>query len=254
MEAMLEATARAEDRHFWFTGMRRHAKRMLDTALAGRTVRLIVDCGAGTGRNLEWLARYGPVAGVERSPVGLRLSGARRRRLVQGTVTALPFADASADVATSFDVLYCLDDASEERAIAEMWRILKPGGVVLVNAAALDVLRGSHSTLTHEVRRYTRTRLAARLERAGFQIERLTYTNMATFPITLAVRLADRLTGRDQTASDAEFSIPPAPVNAALDAALAIEAGIARFVNLPIGSSVMALARKPSSGPSALQR
>jgi hypothetical protein len=77
---------------------------------------------------------------------------------------------------------------------------------------------------------------------------------MATFPITLAVRLADRLTGRDQTASDAEFSIPPAPVNAALDAALAIEAGIARFVNLPIGSSVMALARKPSSGPSALQR
>src|SRR5262249_41867806 len=162
---------------------------------SGRTVRLIIDCGAGTGRNLDWLADYGPAFGVERSPVGLRLSGTRRRRLVQGTVTALPFADASADGATAFRVLYCPRASREERAIAELWRTLKPGGVVLVNAAALDVLRGSHSTLTHEVRRYTRTRLAARLERAGFTIDRLTYTNMATFPITLAVRMADRMTG-----------------------------------------------------------
>jgi SAM-dependent methyltransferase len=244
MERMLEATARAEDRHFWFTGMRRHARRLLDTALAGQRVRLIVDCGAGTGRNLDWLAGYGMAVGVERSSTGLQLSQTRRGRLVQGTVTALPFADGVADVATSFDVLYCLDDASEAQAIAEMWRVLKPGGVVLVNAAALDLLRGAHSTLTHEVRRYTRTRLAARLEQAGFRVERLTYTHMATFPITLAVRLADRLTGRDAVASDVEFTVPPAPINATLDLALAAESGLARWVNLPIGSSVMALGRK----------
>jgi ubiquinone/menaquinone biosynthesis C-methylase UbiE len=245
MEQMLEATARAEDRHFWFIGMRRHARQMLDAALRGGTVHVIVDCGTGTGRNLDWLQQYGLAVGIERSAVGLRLGRARRGRLVQATVTALPVATASADLVTSFDVLYCLDDASEAQAVGEMFRVLKPGGIALINVAALDILRGAHSTLTHEVRRYTRTRLGARLEQAGFRLERLTYTNMATFPITLASRLADRLTGRAAKGSAAEFTIPPAPINAILDAALAVEAGLARFVNLPVGSSIMAIARKP---------
>src|SRR5262249_33905287 len=188
MDAMLEATARAEDRHFWFIGLRRHAQQLLDATLRGEHVRVIVDCGAGTGRNLDWLRNYGLPVGVERSSTGLRLGASRRNRLVQGTVTALPVATASADIVTSFDVLYCLDDASEQQALGEMSRVLKPGGIVLVNVAALDIPRGAHSALTHEVRRYTRTRLAARLERAGFRLERMTYTNMITFPITLASR------------------------------------------------------------------
>jgi ubiquinone/menaquinone biosynthesis C-methylase UbiE len=245
MDQMLEATARAEDRHFWFIGLRRHARQMLDAALRGGTVHVIVDCGTGTGRNLDWLQQYGLAVGIERSAVGLRLGRARRGRLVQATVTALPVATASADLVTSFDVLYCLDEASEAQAVGEMFRVLKPGGIALINVAALDILRGAHSTLTHEVRRYTRTRLGARLEQAGFRLERLTYTNMATFPITLASRLADRLTGRAAKGSAAEFTIPPAPINAILDAALAVEAGLARFVNLPVGSSIMAIARKP---------
>jgi len=243
---MLEATARAEDRHFWFIGLRRHAQQLLGSALRGQTVRVVVDCGAGTGRNLDWLRQYGLAVGVERSPTGLRLGASRRNRLIQGTVAALPIASNAAEIVTSFDVLYCLDDASEALAISEMYRVLRPGGIALINVAALDILRGAHSTLTHEVRRYTRGRLAARLERAGFRLERLTYTNMMTFPITLASRLTDRLTGRDTRPSAVEFTIPPAPINAVLDAALAVEAGLARFVNLPVGSSIMAVARKPN--------
>lgn len=246
MDAMLEATARAENRHFWFIGLRRHAQQLLGNALRGQTVRVVVDCGAGTGRNLDWLREYGLAVGVERSATGLRLGASRRSRLIQGTVAALPIASGSAEIVTSFDVLYCLDDASEALALSEMYRVLKPGGIALINVAALDILRGAHSTLTHEVRRYTRSRLAARLERAGFRVERLTYTNMMTFPITLASRLADRLTGRDTKPSAAEFTVPPAPLNAILDAALAVEAGLARFVNLPVGSSIMAVARKPN--------
>src|SRR5205814_876462 len=110
MEWMLEATARAEDRHFWFRGLRRNARVLLDQALGGRRGLAIVDCGAGTGRNLDWLREYGRVTGIERSPVGLRVGRAHGRPMVRATVTRLPLADASADLATSFDVLYCLDD------------------------------------------------------------------------------------------------------------------------------------------------
>jgi hypothetical protein len=128
-----------------------------------------------------------------------------------------------------------------------MFRVLKPGGWTLVNAAALDVLRGSHSALTMERRRYTPTSLKERLTAAGFVVRRLTFTNMSTFPVTLAVRWAERLTGRADTASESDLTVPPAPVNAVFSAMLAVEAGLLRVVNLPIGTSLLCLAQKPAS-------
>jgi SAM-dependent methyltransferase len=244
MDRMLEATAAAEERHFWFRGLRRQARVLLDQALGARRSVRIVDCGTGTGRNLDWLADFGFAVGIERSAAGLRVGRAHRRRIVQASVTHLPLSDASVDLATSFDVLYCLDAESERRAVQEMWRVLRPDGVALVNAAALDVLRGSHSVLTGEVRRYTRRRLADLLQAAGFTIERLTYTTMTPFPAALVIRSLERLTGRGASASDADLRVPPRPVNALFDAALAVEARLLGWVNLPIGTSVMCVARK----------
>jgi len=241
---MLEATAAAEENHFWFLHLRRTARSLLTSALAGIQPRLIVDCGAGTGRNLEWLSGFGPAVGIERSPTGLAYARKRRRRILQGSVTHLPFADGAADVVTSFDVLYCLDDLEERQAVREMFRVLAFDGVAVINVAALDILHGSHSALTHEQRRYTRQRLAHRLEDAGFSIERVTYTNMMTFPLALAVRMSERVTGRAGTASDADLRVPAAPVNTALNTLLAAEHAWLRVMNLPIGSSVMAIARK----------
>jgi SAM-dependent methyltransferase len=244
MERMLTATAAAENRHYWFRGLRRTAELMLTESAAHRSIRTIVDCGAGTGRNLDWLSRYGFALGVELTPLGLAVGRAHGRRMVRGSVAALPVPDASFDLATSFDVLYCLDDATERKALDEMWRVLRPGGLVLVNVAALDVLRGSHSALTSEVRRYTRQRLAARLEHAGFRVDRLTFTNCSLLPPALLVRTIQRLTGRASEPSEADLRIPPAPVNAALDACLRMEARLLAHTDLPIGTSLMARAVK----------
>ena len=245
VQRMLEATARAEDRHFWFRGLRRNARFVLERALDGRPASLIVDCGAGTGRNLDWLREIAPAVGVELSWTGLAEARRAGRPVARATVTRLPFADAAADVATSFDVLYCLDDATERAAVAEMWRVLRPGGLLVVNAAALDVLRGSHSALTMEVRRYTPARLRALLTRQGFVIERLTFTNFPIFPATLAVRVADRLTGRAPEGSDADLRVPPAPINAVFDLALRLESLLLRWANMPLGTSLLCVARRP---------
>jgi SAM-dependent methyltransferase len=217
---------------------------MVERALVGITPRLIIDCGAGTGRNLDWLAELGPSIGVERSLTGVAHARAHKRKVVRGSVTHLPFRDGAADLVTSFDVLYCLDELSERQAVREMWRVLGSNGVAFVNAAALGVLHGSHSALTHEQRRYTRASLQSRLEAAGFTVERMTYTNLPVFPLALAVRARERLTGRARTASDADLRVPAAPINAALNAALAAEHAWLRVVNSPIGTSVMAVARK----------
>jgi SAM-dependent methyltransferase len=244
VDGLLDATAQAEERHFWFRGLRRNARALLETALNGRPVRLIIDCGAGTGRNLDWLQTIGPAVGVELSPTGVRHARRLGRRIAQGSVTHLPFPDESADIATSFDVFVCLDDTAERQAVREMWRVLRPGGIALINTAALEILRGAHSMLGGEIRRYTRRHLSEILDRDGFTVERMTFTNMVTFPLLLAIRSADRLTGRGATASAAELTVPIAPVNALFNAALRAESGLLSYVNLPIGSSILCVARK----------
>lgn len=245
MERMLAATAVAEDTHAWFRGLRRTARQLLLEAAHGHRLARIIDCGAGTGRNLDWLSEFGQPVGVELTPLAIDVGRARKRPLIRGSVTDLPFPDSTFDLATSFDVLYCLPDEAERRAIAEMWRVLKPGGLVLVNAAALDSLRGSHSTLTNEVRRYTRRQLSDHLTRAGFAVERITYTNMMLFPPTALIRGLQRMTGRAAEASDADLQVPSPVVNTTLNLGLSIEAVLLRYMNLPIGTSVMAVARKP---------
>jgi SAM-dependent methyltransferase len=245
MEGLLEATAAAEDRHFWFRGLRTNARTALGRALAGSRADLIIDCGTGTGRNLDWLADFGRPIGVERSPTGLRVARSHRRPVIAGSVTHLPFADACARVVTSFDVFVTLDDAAEGEAAREMYRVLAPGGVALVHAAALNVLHGSHSVLTEEKRRYSRGSIRALLQGAGFAIDRVTYTNMITLPLVLAVRLKDQLTGQAGTASAQDLQVPAAPLNAALGGLLSLESAWLRAANLPLGSSVLAVARKP---------
>jgi SAM-dependent methyltransferase len=244
MNAMLVATANAEDRHFWFRGLRRSARIFLDAELKGRRLDRIVDCGAGTGRNLDWLREYGTVLGVERSPSGLAVARAHQRPVVRASVDALPIATGSMDLATSFDVLYCLPDEVEPAALREMTRVLRPGGLALFNVAALDILHGSHSALTMELRRYTRDRLRTRLESAGLKVSRMSYTNCSTFPMTLAVRVFDRWSGRAGEASDADLTVPAAPINGLLNLALGAEAQVMRYLNLPIGTSLLCLARK----------
>lgn len=244
MERLLAATASVEDTHFWFLGLRRFAAQMLDRTLPATEGLRIIDCGSGTGRNLDWLQRYGWAMGVELEPAGLAVGRRRGRRMVRGTVAALPVPDGSFDLATSFDVIYSLDGVIEAQALMEMHRVLKPGGFVLINAAALDILRGSHSALANERRRYTSSMLRLKLADAGFDVCRMSYTNMGTLPLTVAVRLAQRLSGRGNQAGELEMTVPPTPVNQLLAGMLWIEAAAMRLAPLPIGSSVMCVARR----------
>lgn len=254
MERLLDATARAERDHFWFRAFRRFVAPFVREAAGGRQGGRILDCGSGTGVNLGWLRTHGRPVGIDITWSGLAYAHRRgERRVAQASATALPFPDGTFDVVTSFDVIITLPDAEEAAALAEMYRVLKPGGSVVINVAALDILRGNHSILAREVRRYTRSSLAARLRHAGFEVRRMTYTNASTTPLLAAVRLAQRWSGGHQE-SEQEISIPPAPLNAALTGVLAVEAAALRVVNMPFGSSLLALAGKPglaSKGPRA---
>jgi ubiquinone/menaquinone biosynthesis C-methylase UbiE len=243
MERLLEATARAEREHFWFRGFRRFMAPMVAAAVRGVPRPAILDCGCGTGHNLTWLRQHGTAVGIDLTWTGLAFARDRgERRVAQASATDLPFPDAAFDLVTSFDVIITLDDEAEAKALREMSRVLRPGGHLLLNLAALEMLKGNHSILAQEVRRYSRGMLRRRLERAGFDVRRMTYTNATLLPAVAAVRLLQRVSGHKE--SSQEITVPPAPVNTALSAALALEAAAVRFVDMPFGSSLMALSRK----------
>src|SRR5262245_19383978 len=179
MDRLLEATARAERDHFWFRGFRRFVEPLVAQATGDRRP-AILDCGCGTGHNLTWLRRYGRAYGIDLTWAGLQYAASQgERRVARATAARLPFADAAFGVVTSFDVLYSLPDDVERDAIAEMYRVLGPGGTLIVNVAAIDALRGNHSILSGEIRRYSRKDLARRLEAAGFRVTHAPYTNFS---------------------------------------------------------------------------
>jgi SAM-dependent methyltransferase len=245
VDRLLEATSQVEQTHFWYRGFRRFVRPLLEQATAGISHARLLDCGCGTGANLRILQKFGEASGFDLTRRGLEFARHHGNlRVAQASVTAVPFKSGAFDVVTSFDVLYCLPDEAETLAISEMYRLLKPGGALIVNVAALEMLRGDHSILGGEVRRYTTGRLRAALERGGFHITRVTYTNASIFPLVAGVRIWQRLRGLNKTPTAGDFFHPPALINAAFSGALAAEAIALQWTNMPIGSSVLCLARK----------
>jgi SAM-dependent methyltransferase len=249
VERLLRATAEVEARHFWFRGFRSFVTPLVNRATRTRPDARILDCGCGTGANVALLSSFGLAFGFDLSEAGLRLGyEAGRRRLARATVTAAPFPSAAFDLVTSFDVLYSLQHVDEQAAVAEMYRLIRPGGYALINVAASKWLRGSHSVLSREVRRYSRPELRALLIDAGFVIDRITYTNASLFAPMAIARAAQRLRGlpaeHDATAT-ADIAMPPAALNAALTMILRMESVWLRWFDEPFGSSLVCLARKP---------
>jgi SAM-dependent methyltransferase len=193
------------------------------------------------------LEAFGRGAGIDLNALGVSFAASKGRRTVaRATVTRLPFPDRVFDLVTSFDVLYALDDEQEPAAFAEMARVLKPGGAVVISVAAMQVVRGGHSAaLGDERRRYTVGSLRHSLERAGFRPVRLSYTNASLFPVLVGVRVLQRLVG--WPVPGVELEVPAGPINDLLAGVLSLEARAARHVNLPFGSSVLCLARKAGS-------
>src|SRR5437879_10840568 len=137
--------ARREERHWWYTGMRRVALAVLAGVLGDRGDLHILDAGCGTGGTTIELQRFGRVVGVDLAWEALEPARARGlRALARASIERLPFGNASFDVATSFEVVYHLGVASDMSALMEMRRVLKPGGWFMLRVPAHDWLRGEH--------------------------------------------------------------------------------------------------------------
>ncbi len=239
--AEYEKMFRVEDTHWWFAGKRRLVRVLLD-GLPPQARRRLLDVGCGTGGMFRLLKEYGCVCGVDASDLALGFAARRQLAMLeQGVLPYLPFADAAFDVVTAFDVLYHQFVTDDEAALVEMARVLKPHGYLVVTDSALGALRSAHDQVLQAARRYTTGEMGDKLRRAGFAVRRLSYSNFFIFPLAAPWRLLRR-----SVSGPAGSDVRPMPawVNALMGVVYRVEAGLLRRTDLPVGTSIIALAQK----------
>jgi SAM-dependent methyltransferase len=246
-----EVMAAVEDRHWWYSGMRALAAAWLEPVYGGRSDLRVLDAGCGTGGNGEFLGRYGAAYGLDLAPPALQLAWRRLpRALVRGSVVELPYAAASFDLVTSFDVLYHRAVLDERAALAEVVRVLKPGGRFLIRLPAYKWLSSAHDRSVHGRYRYTASEVRALIAGAGLRLERLSYINSLLFPLPVAQRLVERALPQLQ-GSGSDLAPPSPAVNRLLQGALYLEAAWLRDGGrFPWGLSILALAHNDPGEPS----
>lgn len=233
-----------EERNWWFRLKRDFVYGLLAPSLGTTERPWIADVGSGTGIVLARLPMPAVAVGFEFDREALLLSRARGlTRLAQARATALPADSGCFDAVLALDVIEHLDD--DAGALAEMHRVLRPGGALVLSVPAHPFLWSPHDEVLHHRRRYTRSRLREVVLGAGFSLESLTYGFAMVYPLACIVRPVRRWLGSERpTAPSDDFVALPSFVETLLHAACAWERPLVRAGRLPFGLSLLAVGRR----------
>jgi SAM-dependent methyltransferase len=235
-----------EEHFWWFVAMRRITDTILARQLQGARL-TILDAGCGTGFNLLHFEKAGHAAyGFDYAREAVSAVQRREfRKVVRASITDIPYSADTFDLAYSFEVIDEVSDS--DRAIRELFRVLKPGGRLLLRLPAFDWLRSSHDTDIGTLHRYTLAEMEKKLRLAGFRVQRATYANCLLFPVVGLRRLLKHAgigVGTDTKPLPAGLRW----LDPVFRTVLGFEAGwIGSNLKLPFGLSAICYAEKPAA-------
>ena len=223
----------AEARMWWYRAL--HVR--LADALADVTGP-VLDAGCGTGGLLARLAPGRMLVGLEYDGAAARRAAGKSTALIaQGSINAMPFGPGSFDAVVSADVL-CHQAVDPPVALAEIRRVLRPGGRVVLNLPAYQWLLSAHDHRVHNVRRFSAGSARALLRAGGFTAVRTRYWNGLLLPLMILQRKV--LARHGDSASDVAAFSPW--LDATLHGITALERHLP--FSLPAGGSVLVTATR----------
>jgi SAM-dependent methyltransferase len=242
-----------EDKHWWFAGRTWSLLNMIDRVIAPDASKRVLDIGCGAGNMFHHLARYGPVMGVDNNAKPLIVAKGRGYDVREGLAEDLPFKDQAFDLVSLLDTVeHCDDDMA---VLRECYRVCTPGGHLVVTVPAFMWLWSHNDVLNAHKRRYTVKELGEKLVRLGFRVRRMTYNNFFVFPMAASLVLLRRGTDQEPDLASPYFDddsyqveMEPAPplLNSVLSGVTWTESQVLRWLNLPVGTSIICIAEKPN--------
>ncbi|MFT7464154.1 MAG: ubiquinone/menaquinone biosynthesis C-methylase UbiE [Pseudohongiellaceae bacterium] len=234
-----------EETHWWYRGRRALVRAALDRyAPPGQRLKTL-DLACATGMSFRFLADRCDVRGIDISEETIRLCAVRGiDRIVRGDALSLPFAEGSFDLVLALDAFEHFKD--DVKAMGEVYRVLAPGGLLVVTVPAFMALWSPHDEAYHHFRRYRRAQLRGRLESVGFECQRMSYSSMVAFLPVWVMRRLRSLSPAQSVEASSDFSVPmPKPAEWLADMITQAEIAVEKRVNLPFGVSLYGVLRKP---------
>jgi SAM-dependent methyltransferase len=239
-----------ENSHWWFRWRYDLITKLVTNLKPEGTFR-ILDAGCGTGQMTKQLEGIGEAVGMDSAVEAIAYAQSRGvERLIRGSITAPPFAEGSFDCVLALDVIEHVDD--DLGILTSLFRVLKPGGHLIITVPAFDALWSEHDEINHHKRRYRARQLKLLIQEAGFGVERLTYCNTALYLPVLVTRKLKNV-WRTMSAKRSARQRPlksdlleyPRPINEALYGLMKAESRLMQSVDMPFGVSILAVATRP---------
>jgi len=232
-----------EENHWWFLGRRDLIYRLMKDY---RRDVDILEIGCSGGVLIEFLKRRGftRLHGIDVDEKAIEICRQRGIKEV-GVADAqeTEFKDQQFDILIASDVLEHIKD--EDKALLEWYRILKPGGKLIIFVPAFKFLWSNHDEVNRHFRRYSKSGLIKTLEKNGFKTEKVSYWNFSLFfPVSLVRMFQKYLSGKRKRASDQLYEFNTF-VNKTLEYMLRLENKfLSTGMNFPVGVSLFIIERK----------
>lgn len=232
--------AQAESCHWWYRATRALLAETFAPLIPDGS--RVLDAGCGTGATGAWMAAHHEVIGVDSEPIAVRLYADQHpaTRLVNADISSLPLRDTSVDAVLCVTVLCHRAVPDPGVTVAELVRVLRPGGVICLFEPGIRRLRRAHDRAVHVDRRFAVGDMRALLERNGCQVLRASGAYSFLVPPAALKAVVER--GR--AASDLEGQ--GGALGTALAGAARVERRWLRRHGIPGGLSVWAVATKSS--------
>ncbi|HMF45995.1 MAG TPA: methyltransferase domain-containing protein [Candidatus Udaeobacter sp.] len=235
---------RAEETHWWYHALHQLIFQTLESEVPDWRGKKTLDAGCGTGSILKRLGNPAKNVGVDLAPEAVSFCQQRGLTNVQrANICALPFVNASFDVVVCSSVLYHQWVEDPAAAVRELHRVLRPGGLLLLNVPALRFLHSAHDEAVMTAHRFSKSEIRQLLRDNGFAICRLTYWTTLLFPLAVIARTL----GGSATGRDFHFAADSLP-NRLFTRIMALELRLLKRASLPIGVALLAAARKQAPG------
>ena len=231
---------------WWYKGLRDLLFFYIRKYAKNDTCTKILDAGCGTGKNLEIINLNGYEAyGMDYSEEAISFCKKRNLYNVKlGDIRSIPFREKYFDILICMDVLGNLENEHIGKAIQEFHRVLKDGGIAIINCAALEIFRSQHDDVIHTKIRFSKKDLETEFSKNNFIILKSSYrVFFLSFPI-LAVKMIKRILRSKNNPPMSDQWMPPGLLNTMLFKIQIAENKMIKRFNLFFGSSIFLVVKK----------